>query len=121
MCWNYLSEFKPVLWNHFNTDVRTINGVEGFHSNVNKGIRKHQTIFLLINFIKKLHSSTLVDYERIKQQQVVKTQNKKDKEKDLRIENLKKAFRNDRTNLEDYFETISLQIQFPYDRLGNSN
>ena len=48
------------------------NAVEGFHSKVNKGIRSHQSIFLLIKFIRTLHSSTLIDIGRIKKKAKIK-------------------------------------------------
>ena len=53
----------------------------------------------------------------IKQKQVIRVQSKKDKKKDEGIEKLKQGFRNNPSSLEDYFEAISLQIQYPYDVL----
>ena len=75
---------------------------------------KHPNIFILINFIKKLNSTAIVDVERLKQGFEITKRSKETIDKDARIEAIKKRFNSGKCNFEDYFIAISQQIQYTY-------
>ncbi|CAF1096825.1 unnamed protein product [Brachionus calyciflorus] len=54
----WLKKTSPRLWNHFESNVRTNNRIEGFHSGLNKMISsQHPNIFILINHLKVQQAS----------------------------------------------------------------
>ena len=51
--------FPPKLWNVHSSSMRTNNMVEGWHSKLNKRLRKsHPNIYELINYLKKEQGKT---------------------------------------------------------------
>ncbi|CAF1102853.1 unnamed protein product [Brachionus calyciflorus] len=62
----WMKDIKPEVWNHDNSDMRTNNIIEVFHSGLNK---LHPNTFTLIKYLKQQQSTVLIDYERVKQDQ----------------------------------------------------
>ncbi|CAF0790850.1 unnamed protein product [Brachionus calyciflorus] len=111
----WLKNILPKYWNNFESNVRTNNRIEGFHSGLNKKIsRQHSNIFLLINHLKIQQACTYVDYARIKLGQKIREVSKKDQEKEQKLEMLKNHYKvsNDISN---YLLALNQFIQFPYE------
>ncbi|CAF1115757.1 unnamed protein product [Brachionus calyciflorus] len=87
----WIEKIKPEIWNHHESDIQTNNKIEGFHSALNKLVKtNHPNIFHLIFFLKQHQSSVLVEYEHLKQAQVTTKKSKKDQDKELRLELIKR-------------------------------
>ncbi|RNA21957.1 ac transposable element-derived [Brachionus plicatilis] len=83
----WLKNTKIETWNQFESNVRTNNRIEGFHSGLNKMvISHHPNVFLLINHLKVQQASTMVDVARLKLGQRIRDQSKKELDKELSLE-----------------------------------
>ncbi|CAF0766649.1 unnamed protein product [Brachionus calyciflorus] len=106
-------EISPRLWNHFESNVRTNNRIEGFHSGLNKMISsQHPNKFILINHLKVQQACTSIDYARIKLGQKIKEMSKKDQEKNKKIEIIKNQFK-ELDGITNYLLAINQFIQYP--------
>ena len=95
-------------------EIKTNNSIEWFHSKINKRIGKHQLIYLLIKSLKTLHSSNIIDINRIKQKQPISVQSKKEKEKDERI-----GFNELDERIENWFQNQSYGFRWTLRRLAS--
>ncbi|CAF1092681.1 unnamed protein product [Brachionus calyciflorus] len=117
----WIKDIKPEVWNLFNSDIKTNNKIEGFHSGLNKLINKsHPNTFTLIKYLKQQQSTVLIDYERVKQAQVIREQSKKIKQKVLQIELIKIQHKNN-TDFKDLLMSICEYIQYPHEYWFNDN
>ncbi|CAF1146805.1 unnamed protein product, partial [Brachionus calyciflorus] len=108
-------KMSPQIWNHYESDIRTNNRVEGFNSGLNRMIKTiHPNIFNLINFLKQQQANTLIDYARLKQGQILTVQSKQEQDKAIILQSLKNQF-NDSGNLTDFLTGLVQFVRFPYE------
>ncbi|RNA13080.1 Ragulator complex LAMTOR3 [Brachionus plicatilis] len=111
----WLNKIQPNIWNHFDSDIRTNNKIEGLHSGLNKQIiSDHQNVFQLINFLKQKQSSNSIEYERLKQAQVVKNKSKKEETKQFQLELIKIEHKNS-PKVKEFLQSLCQFIQYPYE------
>ncbi|CAF0820504.1 unnamed protein product [Brachionus calyciflorus] len=102
-------------WNHFASDIRTNNKVEGFHSGFNRLIMSsHPNTFLLINFLKDFQVTSVIDYERLNQGQFIQINLKKDTLKHQSIEFIKSKF-TDSSNIDQYLSSLIQFVEYPHE------
>ncbi|CAF1109505.1 unnamed protein product [Brachionus calyciflorus] len=97
----WIKNVDPKIWNHFDSDIRTNNKIEGFHSGFNRMVSSsHPLIFVLINFLKDVQASASLNFERLQQCQVPNRKLRKEIDKNNTLENIKSSFKTS-TNIND--------------------
>lgn len=104
---NINEKFARELWNHHESEVRTNNHLEGFHSKLNKLVRSAKPhIYKMINVSKRQEQLSGIKYLRTTKNP--KAQSTKKQLKNAKIEILNKKFELDKDyKLEDYMIALS--------------
>ena len=64
---NYIETdtFPIEIWNHYDSDKRTNNDLEGYNSKLSKFLKKHPNIWIFIKKIREEESNSALSYIRI--------------------------------------------------------
>ncbi|CAF1022862.1 unnamed protein product [Brachionus calyciflorus] len=111
----WIKNVDPKIWNHFNSDIRTNNKIEGFYSGFNRIVSSsHPSIFVLINFLKDVQASASLNFERLQQCQV---HNRKLR-KEIDNKKTKSQFKTS-TNISQFLSSLAQFIENPYEHCEN--
>lgn len=106
----WLKRVSPSIWNHYDSsDHRTNNRSEGFHSKINRLLISKPSLYTLINLLKVIESDTHLCLEQyLNNSQPIRK--KKDIEKDIKIESIKRLYSNNLINFDDFFRQLRAQV-----------
>ncbi|CAF1083058.1 unnamed protein product [Brachionus calyciflorus] len=105
---------SPEIWNHYKSQKRTNNDLEGFHSKLTKFLPKYHPKFSdILNCINREDSKTTNAYLRPNKKS---KQAKREVEKDLKILMIHEEFERNNISFKDYFDNLTHQVMSPYEQ-----
>ena len=99
--------FTPKLWNVHSSSMRTNNMVEGWHSKLNKRLRKsHPNIYELINYLKKEQGKTELTVSQTRLGAPAQKRKKKYRQLEGRIQSLTTQHKEGRLSAQEFLYSI---------------
>jgi hypothetical protein len=100
--------FPLEVWNHYESEKRTNNDIEGYNSKLEKFLGTHPNIWLFINKIKAEESTATLKYMRINNDTLsYRKRNAVDVDRDLEIQNAKIRYLTNKINIMEYLNEVS--------------
>jgi hypothetical protein len=100
--------FPLEVWNHYESEKRTNNDLEGYNSKLEKFLGNHPNIWLFINKIKAEESTATLKYMRLNNETLsYRKRNIVDVNRDLEIQNAKIRYLTKKISIMEYLTEVS--------------
>ena len=100
--------FPLEVWNHYESEKRTNNDLEGYNSKLEKFLWNHPNIWLFVNKIKAEESTATLKYMRLNNETLsYRKTNIVDVNRDLEIQNAKIRYLTKKISIMEYLTEVS--------------
>ncbi|KAK7116108.1 hypothetical protein V1264_001850 [Littorina saxatilis] len=100
-------EYPPAMWNVHDTDIRTNNRVESWHSKLNKIVgRQHPNVHVLVNILREEQAQMEISLNRARLGARPPSRRRKYRELDERLMRLREMFRQGDMTTDEFLTSV---------------